>query len=103
MRSASRVLEKDNAKIVAAFAADKKEDGLTALANLKDALSEFDKVLAAEDKQAVPDIQQKCLGFVGNAEEAMVTGFPFEVRSWLPVIAHSCVCSLVRVLTRAWE
>lgn len=36
-------------------------------------------MLDAGDKQAVPIIQQKCLDAVGEVEQAMVRGFPFDV------------------------
>jgi hypothetical protein len=36
-------------------------------------------VLDAQDKQEVPLVQQRCLDFVGQVEEAMVKGFPFDV------------------------
>lgn len=36
-------------------------------------------MLDAQDKQAVPLVQQQCLDYVGAVEEAMVGAFPFEV------------------------
>lgn len=79
VRSANSVLERDSATIVAAFAADKKADGLAALDDLKKSLAEFQAILDAQDKQAVPIKQSECLDAVSRIEEAMVKGFPFEV------------------------
>lgn len=50
-----------------------------AIANLEAALKDFEGVLAAGDKQAVPIVQSTALNFVGDIEEAMVKGFPFAV------------------------
>jgi hypothetical protein len=33
----------------------------------------------AKDKQAVPIKQRQALTYVGNIEEAMVKGFPFQI------------------------
>lgn len=37
--------------------------------------------IASKDKDAVAIKQQELLGYVGEIEEAMVKGFPFEVPS----------------------
>lgn len=79
VRTAESTIKSDEKTIVNAFATDKKADGLAALAGLKVALAEFDQVLDAKDKQAVPEAQQKCLRYVGDVEEAMVSAFPFKV------------------------
>lgn len=79
MNRAKSVLAKEEGKIVSSFAPARKEKGAAALAGLKDALKEFDDVLAREDKQAIPGAQKKCLDFVSTIEESMVQGFPFEV------------------------
>ncbi|PSC68158.1 Peptidyl-prolyl cis-trans chloroplastic [Micractinium conductrix] len=79
VRAASSIIEREGSTITAAFAPDKKASGLAALEGLKGALSEFQAVLDAQDKQAVPLKQQAALDYVGAVEEAMVKGFPFEV------------------------
>ncbi|EFN59625.1 hypothetical protein CHLNCDRAFT_33486 [Chlorella variabilis] len=79
VRAASSVLEREGSAITAAFAADKKAAGLAAVEGLKQSLSDFQGVLDAQDKQAVPLVQQQCLDYVGAVEEAMVGAFPFEV------------------------
>lgn len=55
------------------------EAGLAALDKVDQGLAEFDAVIAAQDKQEVPAKQQQVLIALGNVEEAMVQGFPFEI------------------------
>ena len=42
-------------------------------------LSDFETIVDNKDKQEVPVIQQKILAQVGEVEEDMVSGFPFEI------------------------
>lgn len=42
-------------------------------------MEEFSVLLDAKDKQEIPIKQQEALGYVGQIEEAMVKGFPYEV------------------------
>lgn len=60
---------------------DVQDDGLKAIANLEEALKACDKVVESSDKQAIPSVQQNALTYVGQIEEAMMKGFPFEVPS----------------------
>ena len=57
----------------------KKAEAEAALAKLDASLSEFSAIIEAKDKQLVPVKQRECLTYVGQVEEAMVKGFPFEV------------------------
>ena len=57
------------------------DDGLKAIANLEEALKACDKVVEVQDKQGIPSVQQNALTYVGQIEEAMMKGFPFEVPS----------------------
>jgi cyclophilin family peptidyl-prolyl cis-trans isomerase len=89
VRTAEQTLDRDEKAIVSAFAPDKKAAGLSAVQGLRGAFKQFDTVLEEKDKQEVPIAQQRCLLFVGDIEEAMVRGFPFEVPkeySNLPVL-----------------
>lgn len=43
-------------------------------------LEEFVVIVENKDKQQVPIKQQEVLNIVGQLEECMVDGFPFEVR-----------------------
>ncbi len=53
--------------------------GLANIDKLSDSLTEFQAIVEAKDKQAVPLKQREALSYVGNIEEAMVKGFPFQV------------------------
>ena len=55
------------------------EHGLAAIAELDACLSEFNSILQADDKQAVPLKAQQALAIVGKIEADMVKGFPFKV------------------------
>jgi hypothetical protein len=52
---------------------------MQAIAALDKSLDEFTTLLEAKDKQEIPIKQQEALGYVGQIEEAMVKGFPYEV------------------------
>ncbi len=72
---------------------DVQDDGLRAISNLEEALKACDKVVESADKQAIPSVQQNALTYVGQIEEAMMKGFPFEVPSQydnLPQLKASC-------------
>lgn len=79
VRKAENVLGKDRQKIIADFSPEKKDAGLLALASLDTAFKNFNEVIQNGDKQGVPDAQAAALQAVGEVEEAMVKGFPFEV------------------------
>ena len=68
------------------------EAGLQAIANLEDAFKECDRVVETQDKQAIPAVQQNALSYVGQIEEAMVKGFPFEVPSQYDNLPQLKVC-----------
>ena len=68
------------------------EAGLKAIANLEDAFKECDRVVETQDKQAIPAVQQNALSYVGQIEEAMVKGFPFEVPSQYDNLPQLKVC-----------
>jgi hypothetical protein len=55
------------------------DKGAALLDKLSAQLGEFQAIIDAKDKQAVPLKQRECLETVGAIEEAMVKGFPFEV------------------------
>ncbi|CAG9465786.1 unnamed protein product [Pedinophyceae sp. YPF-701] len=73
------ILKKQRKEIEASLA--DRDAGLAAIAALEASLKEFDGVIEREDKQEVPIAQQKCLASVGDIEQAMVAGFPYEVPS----------------------
>jgi cyclophilin family peptidyl-prolyl cis-trans isomerase len=79
--AAARMIDdkKIQAKIVKDFAPDKAEEGMAAIAAFKESLVQFNQILQDGDKQAIPFYQEAALDRVGDIEEAMVKGFPFEV------------------------
>ncbi|KAL3163266.1 Peptidyl-prolyl cis-trans isomerase, chloroplastic [Trebouxia sp. C0010 RCD-2024] len=80
-RKSESILGNNKQALIADFAPDKKDDGLKAIANLEEAFKECDRVVESQDKQAIPSAQQNALTYVGQIEEAMMKGFPFEVPS----------------------
>lgn len=79
VRFASSTLDKEEKTIRASFAPGSEKAGDEAIANLRNGLNEFRALIDAEDKQEVPIKQQQVLSYVGDIEQAMVNGFPFEV------------------------
>jgi hypothetical protein len=79
VRTASSVLDRQIKAISADFAPGSKTDGEAAVDKLRKGLGEFQALIDAEDKQEVPIKQQELLTYVGDIEQAMVKGFPFDV------------------------
>ena len=57
----------------------KRQDAAAKLDQIASMLQDFSGVAERKDKQEVPIIQQKILRVVGEIEEEMVPGFPYEV------------------------
>ena len=51
------------------------------LGDISNLLQDFERVVETKDKQEVPILQQKILKIVGEIEEDMVPGFPYDVPS----------------------
>ncbi|KXZ56972.1 hypothetical protein GPECTOR_1g878 [Gonium pectorale] len=79
VRGAQDVLSRQRDAIIKDFAPEKKAYGLDNMEKLATSLTEFQALVEAKDKQAVPIKQREALSYVGNIEEAMVKGFPFQV------------------------
>ena len=79
VRFAASTLDKEEKTIRASFAPGSVAAGDEAIAKLRSGLNEFRALIDAEDKQEVPIKQQEVLSFVGDIEQAMVDGFPFDV------------------------
>lgn len=84
VRSAEGTLGNQLATITKAFADDKKQAGLAGIEGLKGALKTLDTAVESKDKSDIFAAQQVCLQYVGEIQEAMVKGFPFEV--WHPYL-----------------
>jgi cyclophilin family peptidyl-prolyl cis-trans isomerase len=81
VRFAASTLDKEEKSIRASFASGSVKEGDAAISKLRNGLSEFRTLIDNEDKQEVPIKQQEVLSYVGDVEQAMVGGFPFEVPS----------------------
>ncbi|WIA12017.1 hypothetical protein OEZ85_012098 [Tetradesmus obliquus] len=79
VRTATGIVTNQRNAILADIAPAKKDEGAALLDKLSAQLGEFQAIIDAKDKQAVPIKQRECLETVGAIEEAMVKGFPFEV------------------------
>ena len=79
VRFASSTLDKEEKNIRASFPSSNVAAGDAAIAKLRTGLKEFQTLIDNEDKQEVPIKQQEVLSYVGDIEQAMVDGFPFEV------------------------
>jgi len=79
VNTAFKVVDRKGEQILASVAPSKKEQGAALLAQLKSGLEEFVVIVENKDKQQVPIKQQEVLNIVGQLEECMVDGFPFEV------------------------
>ncbi|KAG2489584.1 hypothetical protein HYH03_011866 [Edaphochlamys debaryana] len=79
VRSAADVLSRQRDAIIKDFAPEKKAAAIEALEKLADTLTEFQAVVGAKDRAAVPIKQKEALAYLNTIEEAMVKGFPFEI------------------------
>ncbi len=75
---AKRVLEKPEA-LLASVPEAKQEAATTLIEQLKTGLSELEQAVEAKDKEKIYQTRNQLLDWVGQLEEAMVVGFPFEV------------------------
>lgn len=81
IRSAQSTLDKEVKTIQASFAPGSQQAGNSAIDKLRTGLNEFRTLVDEQDKQEVPIKQQEVLSYVGEIEQAMVKGFPFEIPS----------------------
>jgi hypothetical protein len=79
VRAAASAVASNRAAIVADFAPGKRAQGEAALERLEAGLTEFQALIEAKDKQAVPIKQREVLEYVGAVEEAMVKGLGYDV------------------------
>lgn len=74
-----RVATKNKDKILADVAEDKKAAAEDSMAKLVKGLEALQETVKVQDKQEVPLLQQELLRYVGDIEQDMVKGFPFEI------------------------
>lgn len=75
-KKASKALTKNKSSIISSI---KDENGVSEVDKLEQGLSDLKEIADNQDKQQIPVKQQELLDYVGNIEEAMVNGFPFDV------------------------
>jgi peptidylprolyl isomerase len=78
---ASRLLNLRESDILASIPDAKKPEAQALVVQVKDGISLLEKAVEAKDRETVIDLKAKILRSVGDIEELMVTGFPFEVPS----------------------
>lgn len=78
---ASRLLNLRESDILASIPDAKKPEAQALVVKVKDGISVLEKAVEAKDRETVIDLKAKILRSVGDIEELMVTGFPFEVPS----------------------
>ncbi|KAL6770870.1 CYN38 [Auxenochlorella protothecoides x Auxenochlorella symbiontica] len=79
VRNAASILDRETGTITKALVKERQKQGQDDLVLLKQKLSELQAVLGNKDKNDIPVLQQECLNLVGDIEESMVSGYPFEV------------------------
>ncbi|MFM9263974.1 peptidylprolyl isomerase [Tychonema sp. BBK16] len=78
---ASRLLNLRESDILQSIPDPKKPEAQALVVQVKEGISLLEKAVEAKDRETVIDLKAKILRSVGNIEELMVTGFPFEVPS----------------------
>lgn len=78
---ASRLLNLRESDILASIPDAKQPEAQALVVQVKDGIALLEKAVKAKDREKVIDLKAKILGSVGDIEELMVTGFPFEVPS----------------------
>ncbi|RAL46884.1 unnamed protein product [Cuscuta campestris] len=80
VRQASQVLKQGKTSIISGLAKSKVEHGTEMLDKLEVGLEELQKIIVEDkDRDAIAPKQKELLNYVGNVEEDMVDGFPYEV------------------------
>jgi peptidylprolyl isomerase len=78
LKKASRVLDKPE-KLLASIPDERKPQAEALIAELKSGVTAMREVVSAKDKEQVREQRAKLLDLVGELEQAMVVGFPYEV------------------------
>lgn len=79
VRQASRALKQGKSLIIAGLAESKKENGVELLGKLEVGMDELEQIVVDRNRDAIAPKQKELLQYVGDVEEDMVDGFPYEV------------------------
>ncbi|XP_007031436.2 PREDICTED: peptidyl-prolyl cis-trans isomerase CYP38, chloroplastic [Theobroma cacao] len=79
VRQASRALKQGKTLIISGLAETKKDHGVELLDKLEVGMDELQQIVEDRDRDAVAPKQKELLQYVGDVEEDMVDGFPYEV------------------------
>ncbi|GMJ04242.1 cyclophilin 38, ARABIDOPSIS CYCLOPHILIN 38 [Hibiscus trionum] len=80
VRQASRALKQGKTLIVSGLAEAKKDHGAELLDKLEVGMEELQQIVEDRNRDAVAPKQKELLQYVGDVEEDMVDGFPYEVQ-----------------------
>lgn len=76
---ARRILQTKRDRLLASVPDDRQAQGNTLIDAIEAKLPEIDEAVEAHDKEAVWSKRREALALVGDLEQLMVAGFPFEV------------------------
>ncbi|XP_038981556.1 peptidyl-prolyl cis-trans isomerase CYP38, chloroplastic isoform X2 [Phoenix dactylifera] len=79
VRQASRALSQGRTLILSSVAESKKEHGQVLVDKLAAGMEELQRIIEERDRDAIAPKQKELLQYVGDVEEDMVDGFPYEV------------------------
>ncbi|KAK9734995.1 hypothetical protein RND81_04G176300 [Saponaria officinalis] len=79
LKQASRAFKNGKSVIVSGLAESKKEHGIEMLDKLEAGMGELQQIVEDRNRDGVAPKQKELLQYVGNVEEDMVDGFPYDV------------------------
>ncbi|MBA0829396.1 hypothetical protein Goarm_014004, partial [Gossypium armourianum] len=79
VRQASRALKQGKTLIISGLAEAKKDRGAELLDKLEVGMEELQQIVEDRNRDAVAPKQKELLQYIGDVEEDMVDGFPYEV------------------------
>jgi peptidylprolyl isomerase len=79
VKTASRILNVSQEKLLATVPTERQEQGKNLLAQMTEEVETLKEAVEAKDKEQIWNVRKQILDQVGEFEELMVTGFPFEV------------------------
>ncbi|MBA0739414.1 hypothetical protein Gogos_012691 [Gossypium gossypioides] len=79
VRQASRALKQGKTLIISGLAETKKDRGAELLDKLEVGMEELQQIVEDRNRDAVAPKQKELLQYIGDVEEDMVDGFPYEV------------------------